>query len=218
VVAAKPLLATALIALCFTGAALGDNPTVRIVAADQARAVASLLRLSDLGSGWQGGMTKPTPLVSPSCPGFDPKESDLVVSGHADARFSSPAGGVVLDEDVEVLASAAAVKTDFQRTIRPQFPPCLAYQLDHSANVVSATVQRIPFPATGSISAAYRARVVVRNAKVKGTLLSDFVFFAKGRIEYSFNVLAPPEAASQLVRFELALAEIVLKRAGALPA
>jgi len=218
VVAAKSLLATALIAVCFTGAALGDNPTVRITKADQGRAASLLLRLSDLGAGWQGGATKPSPLVAPSCPGFNPKESDLVVSGHADARFTSAAGGVVLDQDVEVLASAAAVRTDFARTIRPQFPPCLAYELEHTANVVSASVEKIPFPATGSVSAAYRATVLVRSARLKGTLLSDFVFFAVGRVEYSFNVLAPTEAASQLVRFELALAQIVLRRPGALTA
>ncbi len=131
-VAAKPLLATALIAVCFTGAALADNPTVRITRAGQAKAAGLLLRLSDLGSGWQGGATKPSPLVAPNCPGFNPKESDLVVSGHADARFTLPAEGVVLVQDVEVLASAAAVRTDFARTIRPQFPPCLAYELEHT--------------------------------------------------------------------------------------
>ena len=45
--------------------------------------LASLLRLHDFGAGWTGGSETPSKLTAPSCPGFDPKESDLTVSGHA---------------------------------------------------------------------------------------------------------------------------------------
>jgi hypothetical protein len=215
VVAAKSFLTIALLSLVVCAAALASNPTVRITAADQARAAAGLLRLSDLGPGWQGGTVKPQPLATTACPGFDPNEAGLVVSGHADAHFNSTQGDVVLDQDVQVLASPAAVRTDFARTVTPKLPPCLAYQLDHSRDVVGASVQRIAFPRTGSISAAYRARVVVRSAGTRGTIISDFVFFAAGRVEYTFNVIAPLSAGNQLGPFELALASIVLRRAGA---
>jgi hypothetical protein len=193
--------------------ALADNPTVRIRSADQARAVAALLRQSDFGAGWQGGQTKASALRAPSCPGFDPKQSDLVVSGHADARFTFPGEGAVVEQDVEVLASAAAVRKDFARTIRPQLPPCLAYELQHSANVVSAAVGKVPFPPTGAVSAAYRATVVVHRLRLRGVLVSDFVYFAKGRVEYLLEVSAPLGQQDQLGRFELALAQILLKRA-----
>jgi hypothetical protein len=218
VVASKPLLATALIALVWTAAALADNPTVRISSTDQAKAVAALLDKADFPVGWRGGTTKPSSISSPSCPGFDPKESDLVVTGHADAKFTFPQGGVELDQDVQVLESIAAVQTDFARTISPKLGQCLAYQLDKSANVVHATVKSLAFPATGTVSAAYRAVVDVRGSGRRVRLLSDFIFFGEGRIEYSFNVVAPVGAEDQLVQFESNLAGILLKRAGAGPA
>jgi len=141
------------------------------------------------------------------------------VDGWVDAwrRLFAP-GDVVLQQDVEVLASPAAVQSDFARTLTTKFPACLAYQLDHSPTIVSASVSRVPFPPTGAVSAAYRATVVVHSTRVRGALLSDFVYFGEGRVEYSFNVVAPLSARGQLSRFELALARILLKRAATGPA
>ena len=216
--AAKPLVAAALVSLACVTTALADAPAVKISAADQAKAVAGLLTRSDLGSGWVGGMIAPSPLTPPSCPGFNPKESDLTVTGHADARFTFAAGGVELDQDVQVLASTADVDKDFQRTISPQLGQCLAHQLAHLSKVVAVTVRRVPFPPTGTVSAVYRAFVEVRSGKSQGTLLSDYVFFGEGRVEYEFTIIAPVGTGSQLPRFELELAQILLKRAGVVPA
>jgi hypothetical protein len=214
VVAAKSLLAAALVALAPAALAAAAGPRIKISNADQAWAVAALLQRADFGAGWQGGPTRPDSLASPSCPGFDPKQSDLVVTGHADARFSFVPGDVVLEQDVEVLASAAQVREDFARTIVPELVPCLAHQIEHSPNVASAQVQRVPFPTTGSASAAYRATVVFRGVHDPASLLSDFIFFAEGRVEYSFNVIAPLESRSQLFRFEQAIAQMILQHAG----
>jgi hypothetical protein len=218
VVAAKSLVAAALASLVCAAAALADAPSVKITNADQAKAVAALLKTSDLGAGWAGGAIATSPLTPANCPGFDPKESDLTVTGHADARFTFAAGGVELDQDVQVLATPADVGTDFRRTITPQLGKCLAYQLAHLSKVAGATVKRIPFPPTGTVSAVYRALVAVRSGSSHGTLLSDYVFFGEGRVEYEFTIIAPLEAGSQLPRFELGLAQILLKRAGALSA
>ncbi|HUK45359.1 MAG TPA: hypothetical protein VLV28_08685 [Gaiellaceae bacterium] len=217
-VAAKSLLAAALIGLLWASAALADAPTVRISSADQAIAKAALLRRSDFGAGWLGGPIKTSPLSSPNCPGFDPKESDLVVSGHADARYRFQQGGVELDQDVQVLESQASVLTDFARTISPQLANCLAYQLGKLPNVVRASVTRVPFPPTGAVSAVYRAEIAVKTARGQGSLLSDYVFFGEGRVEYEFTVIAPVGARDQLAQFEVGLAQILLRRAGATPA
>ena len=142
VVAAKSLVAAALVALALHApSALADAPDRQ----DHERRPGAGRRprccsRSDFGAGWQGGQiaadARSTP---PNCPGFDPKESDLVVTGHADARFSFAAGGVVLDQDVEVLSSAAdGARRTSRRTISPRLAPCLAYQLEQPANVVSA--------------------------------------------------------------------------------
>jgi len=54
----------------------------------------------------------------------------------------------------------------------------------------------------------------VHNGKSQGTLVSDYVFFGAGRVEYEFTVIAPVGAHDQLVRFEQGLAKILLRRAG----
>ena len=112
-----------------TATALGDAPTVRFTNADQAKASAALLKPVDLGAGWAGGPIPASPLTSPDCPGFSPKESDLVVTGHADARYSFKKAGVELDQDVEVLSDADSVMKDFARTVSPGLGKCIAFQL-----------------------------------------------------------------------------------------
>jgi hypothetical protein len=206
------------LALASVAPALADSPTVKIRKADQATAVAALLHQSDFGAGWRGGPTTPSKLTAPSCPGFNPKESDLVVNGHAEARFTFRQSGVQFDQDVQVLVNAAAVQKDFARTVKPQLAGCLAYQIRKASNVTQATVTRIKFPPVGTVSAAYRATVVVHGSKGPGRFLSDYVFFGEGRLEYAFNVVAPVGAGDQLVRFESAMAEILLRRLGAAPA
>lgn len=216
---AKPLVASILVAFAFafafTASALADAPSVKLTSADQARAKAALLRSSDLGMGWTGGVTRPEPLTPPDCPGFSPKESDLVVTGHADAVFRFQRLGVELDQDVQVLATESAVATDFDRTISPRLGGCLAYQLKKLAGVSGVTVTRVPFPQVGSVSAAYRAELSIKTPRGVARLVSDYVFFGQGRMEYEFTVVAPANTRDQLTRFEAGLAQILLRRAGA---
>src|SRR5277367_710437 len=122
-----------------TATALGDAPTVRFTNADQAKASAALLRRVDLGAGWAGGPVPASSLTPPNCPGFSPKESDLVVTGHADARYSFKEAGVELDQDVEVLSTDDSVLKDFARTISPQLGRCIGYQLEKTANVTGVS-------------------------------------------------------------------------------
>ena len=220
-VAAKPLLAAALIGLVSTSTALAaivDAPTVRITPADQAKARAALLRTTDFGAGWGGGPIKTSQLSPPNCPGFDPKESDLVVTGHADAIFIFRQLGVELDQDVQVLANEAAVQTDFDRSVSPQLGRCLAYQLARVPAVTDVSITRIPFPPVGTVSAVYRADMVVSRHGHSVHWITDYVFFGEGRTEYELTVVAPAGTGDQLARFEAELAQILVHRAGAEPA
>jgi len=72
---------------------------------------------------------------------------------------------------VQVLVNAAAVQKDFARTVKPQLAGCLAYQLRKASNVTRATVTKIQFPAVGTVSAAYRATIVVHGPKGPGKFL-----------------------------------------------
>jgi hypothetical protein len=215
VVAAKSLVAAALLGLLLTTSALADAPTVKISSADQAKAGSALLRRADLGAGWSGGQVKSTPITPPDCPDFSPKKSDLTVTGHANARFVFHQLGVELDQDVQVLQTPEAVKTDFRRTISPGLGLCLAHQLGKLAGVTWVSVGRLPFPRTGSVSALYRAELTVKTAQGLTRLVSDYVFFGDGRTRYEFTVIAPLDTKDQLMRFEASLAQILLRRAGA---
>ena len=76
-----------------TAVALADNGNrqkIRFNAADQAAARAAVLRRSDLGSGadWKGGARKPDLTQTDPCPNYNPKQSDLVLTGIAETQFT----------------------------------------------------------------------------------------------------------------------------------
>lgn len=202
----------ALVALAAAAAAFADDPTVRINAADQAKATASLLKRTDLGTGWTGGPHKPDTLQAPSCPGFNPKESDLIVTGHADATFKH--SGLEVDSDVQVMQKPEFVKTDFQRTMRPQLPACLAHLFQQSAgpDVKVLSARRVAFPRIGVVSALYRATLAVTQSGQTVDVVIDFVFFGQSRTEYSITVIAPQAAQAQLVPIETKLARLQVSR------
>jgi hypothetical protein len=217
VVGAKSLLGAFVLALVAAAAAAADDPTVRIVHADQVKAESALLSLKDFGVGWSGGKKTPSKLTAPSCPGFNPKESDLTVTGHAEARFTYSRGSVVFDQDNQVLESEKAVTTDFSRVIQPKLKDCLAYELKASGKgqVVSVSVRELDFPRMGTRSAAYRGTMVIRVGQRKVTFVSDFIFIGQGRLEFSLNVVAPAVLAGELVSFEQSIAQKLVARAGA---
>lgn len=214
---AKSLLAGVVLALAFAAAAAADDPTVRITKADQEKAEAALLKLKDFGVGWTGGPRTPSKLTAPKCPGFNPKESDLTVTGHAEARFTYARGSVVFDQDTQVLESAKAVSTDFARVIQPKLKDCLAYELKQSGKgqIVSVVVRELPFPRVGDETAAYRGTMVIRAGTRKVTFVSDFIFIGQGRLEYSLNVVAPAVLGNELASFEQSIAQKLIKKAGA---
>jgi hypothetical protein len=218
VVGAKSLLAGVVLALAFAAAAAADDPTVRITRADQLKAEAALLKLKDFGVGWTGGKRTPSKLTAPKCPGFDPKESDLTVTGHAEARFTYARGSVVFDQDNQVLESEKAVKTDFARVIQPKLKDCLAYELKQSGKgqIISVVVRELPFPRLGTESAAYRGTMVLRaGGGRKVTFVSDFIFIGQGRYEYSLNVVAPAVLGGEVSSFEQSIAQKLIRKAGA---
>jgi len=213
VVAAKPLVAF-FAALLLAPAALADDPTLRIDPSDQAWAARALLRASDFGPDWQGGRTKPSRPKGPDCPGFEPKASDIVVTGHANASFKNARAGVQVSLDVQLLQNADSVQTDFARTIQPKLPACLEYEFKRGPNnFESVHVERVDVPSVGSVSAHYRATIAVRAHGRTARVISDFLFFGHGRLEYSLNVVAPARYVPQLVPFELDMARILVKRA-----
>jgi hypothetical protein len=107
------------LALC--GAALADNYTYRRTAKDDATAASITAKLAAFPASLQltGGRVKPdeTPNTD-TCNGRTPKQSDLVVTGDAETRYSSKASGVAtIDTQVSLFKAASMVKTDFARQL-----------------------------------------------------------------------------------------------------
>ena len=211
---AKPLLGAGLLALAAAATALaGSTPPFKPNAADQAAAKATLLKASDLGAGWKGGVQVAGRPSAPSCPGFAPREDDLPVTGHALAVFEKP--GVDVESDVEVLQAAAMVRTDFSRTIRPPLAHCLAVTFGQQSRsgttikVLSST--KVAFPAVAPVTAAYRVTANVTHANQTVKLVVDFVFMGKNRTEITFTVTA----AQAMTGFEQRLARVLAARARA---
>ena len=208
-----PAFVSALLALLLVPAAVADSYTIKIDPADQHWASGALLSSRDFGLGWRGGGTKPTKPTGISCPGFDPKASDLVVTGYSSASFDNVHAGVHVSQDLLVLSNADSVVKDFSRTVQPALARCLEYQLKRAPQVTAASVEELPFPKVGTSTAAYRATMTVK-LKGGGTTkyYRDFVFFGDGRLELSLTVDAPARYRPQLVAFEADMARILIKR------
>ena len=153
-VAIKSLVASTLLALLLAPAAAlaepADSPALKPDAGDQAWAQQALLKPGDFGVGWQGGIVKSSKPAGPACPGFDPKESDLVVTGHANASFGNKRAGVQVSLDSQVLETVEGVHTDFARTIQPPLAGCLAYQLKQDPSITGVAVEPLDFPKVGT--------------------------------------------------------------------
>ncbi len=112
-------LTLAVLVLC--GAALADNYTYRRTAADDAAAARVTLKAGDFPSqlALSGGAVKPdeTP-NNESCDGYRPKESDLVVTGDAEARFHDAHRSLAVDAQVQLLQTASMAATDIARSRR----------------------------------------------------------------------------------------------------
>src|SRR5689334_20842515 len=98
-------------------ASSSDKARVSFTSADLTAARAAVLRRADLGTagGWTGGAKKPDLSSTMSCPGYTPKQSDLVVTGAAEADYRH--SGLALQSVAEVLKTRAMVARDWQRTV-----------------------------------------------------------------------------------------------------
>jgi hypothetical protein len=193
----------------------GENPQYRPNPRDMASARASLLRASDLGTGWTGGATKAARPQGPDCATFTAKQSDLVVTGTADAEFRSTIGGLQVESEVQVLKTPAMVARDFARTVRPELVRCLAREIERSAGAGArfVSLRRLPFPRLGSVSAAYRLIVAVPAQGQTVRLAIDVVAVGIRRTEISLVTIVPTQAQDALLRSDRRLAAVLAARA-----
>ncbi|HJQ51227.1 MAG TPA: hypothetical protein VJ838_12005 [Gaiellaceae bacterium] len=214
----RGLTAGIAVALFAAGAALAASPSkekIARTAAGNAQAKAEVVRKADVGSGWKGGYRKPDLSSSMPCTTYHPKQSDLVLIGAAESRFSRPA--LEVDSEAQVLRSPAMVRRDWQRTILDsRVMPCLRQgfiqALGSHAKLVSFGV--IAFPHVAPLTRAIRLVANVTTQFGPVPLEIDFVAVGSGRNELTLTLSGPTVAGSTLHATELRLARVVAGRAG----
>jgi hypothetical protein len=187
--------------------------------ADQAAAKRGVLRLSDLPAvtSWKaehvsvGAVAAATP--SPSCKGFDPKNSDLITTGHAVSQFSAP--GAEVQNQVTMLSTERMVELDWQRTMVARLGPCLRQAfLRGGGGLHVVSLQKLPFPKVAPHAAAYRLTygIEVKGRSTVGA--ADFIVLAGGRFEITFFLVANLGPRSQLASGEAGMTIIERALAG----
>jgi hypothetical protein len=189
---------------------------VRFNRADQAAARAAVLRKADLGSGWGGGRTKPDTSAKMSCPGYEPKQSDLVLTGAAETVWGR--SGIELQSLAQVLRTPAMVARDWQRTVVDRraitcLRTTLAKGLTSSERLVS--FRQAAFPRLARYSRLYRAVIEVHAQGQKVRVFADFVLVGRRRTELTLSVTAPNALRATVSRAEVKWARAMLGRARA---
>ncbi len=191
-----------------------NREQIRFNAVDQAAARAAVLRRVDLGSaGWVGGATKPDLSSTMRCSGYEPRQSDLVLTGAAEADFRRT--GLDVRSVAQVLKTRSMVARDWRRTVAdPRALACLrhtvAAQLRANQRLVS--FRKIAFPRLARYAAAYRSLIAVQ-AQGRSVLVAvDVVVVGRSRTELTLTVAVPAAARASISQAEVRLARLLLAR------
>ena len=190
-----------------------NRERVRLNPTDQAAARAAVLRREDLGAGWAGGARKPDPPSPITCPGYQPKQSDLVLTGAAEAQFQHT--GLVLQSDAQVLKTRAMVARDWHRSVTdPRAAACLRHtlvtHLPSSERLVS--FEQRALPRLARYAAAYRMLVKVQAQGQSVLVVIDLVLVGRSRTELTLTTSAPASARSAVAAAEVRVARALLSR------
>jgi hypothetical protein len=209
-----------LLALTFAGpaTAAGERPKIRLTPAGQAAARAAVMTRADLHvpAGWTGGAVTPRVLPFPPCPGFQPKQADLVLNGVAESTFRHESG-IGFNTVAQVLKSARMVRLDWQRTVLdPRVFKCLKYRMVQDARSTKYTfisLKPLGFPPVTRLTRAYRVIYDDRTTSKKVRIFLDLVSFGRGRTEILMSTTGPLIGATAVLEAEIQLARILVARA-----
>ena len=200
-------------------AAATDREQHKFNAADQAAARSAVIVRSDLGaSGWTGGAKKPDLSPPKPCPNWNPKQSDLVLTGAAETDWKH--AGLEIDTEAQVLQTATMVKLDWQRTVAdPAAISCLASELRQSlASTPSAkfvSFRRISFPRVGTYSRAYVATIDITSNGTTIPIVVEDVLVGARRTEITLSSTTAKALQAAVAAEDVRLARKLVGRAKA---
>ena len=200
------------LALVMAQVALAESPVMRFNAADQAAAKAVVLKAADLGPGWKGGPQKASVEGPPPCPGWNPKQADLVITGAAESEFSAP--GAMVSSSVQVYKTTRMIAVDWQRTvIAPEVIRCISRDLgaDVGDGMRVISMKRMPFPKLATFSARFRVLLETTQGQAVRVLI-DVVLVGRGRTAVAITLSTPYANRAEADAAEVRLARLMLAR------
>jgi hypothetical protein len=196
-------------------AASGD-PQKAFTKADQARAKAASLRLSDFAAGWKASASGSKDSSNPRCSKYNPDQSDLVETGKYDSpNFTRGSDGSFVSVSTGVFKTAAMAKKGYARVAVAQLPACFGELFakgvtkPSSAKILSAGP--LSFPAAGDRSNAYRLVASVKTPSATVRVTADIVLFNKGRTDVAtifFGITKPLPATLERQAVALVLSRV----------
>jgi hypothetical protein len=192
----------ALLVLCVAipavALAADTDPKKRITAADQAKARSIVLKRTDFGAGWK--KVAPAPDSDAVCPGFNPDESDLTLTGEAEAEFEHAQGFASVSSFSEVFVSKADALKSWTRSDKPAIARCLGYFFreavtEPGTQVKIVTAGRMAFPKLAPRTLAFKvvARVTVTaNGETQTVPFTiQLLAFGQGRGDTAMLAISP---------------------------
>jgi hypothetical protein len=188
----------ALLVLCIAVPAVAlaadTDPKKKITPADQAKARSILLKRSDFAAGWK--KVPPSPDSDLTCPGFNPDESDLTLTGEAEASFEHPQG-LFIGSHSEVFATRDDALKSWTRSDKPATARCLGYFFSQDVTEKGTTVKivsagRMAFPKLAPRTAAFKvvARLTITDNSKKTTVPATIQLIALGQGRGDTSMLA----------------------------
>lgn len=138
------------------------DPKREINAGDQRKATSILLKRSDFAAGWSKEPNQPDNDDDHlSCPGYNPNESDLVLTGDAEASFVRSGGFPTVFSGVNIYKTRANALASWTRGAKPALAPCFARLMkkEIEADGAQVTITRaavVAFPKLAPRTIAYR--------------------------------------------------------------
>jgi len=218
--AAMRLLLMLFAAAVLAGAAAAANvPRTAHTDVGTKAADATLLRLSDFGSGWTAQQqTGSTTGVNFACTAFNPKQRDLTEIGAASSpNFKVSDIGPFVVQKTSVFRSPATARTLWRRAVKTRLADCVAQTLQalgsRGVKVTVTSKSMLKLGALAERSAGYRIVATLTTKERRLKTYFDVLLLGNGsRItQITVSQFQKPPA----LKWEQGIAKIVARRLGA---
>ena len=153
------LVVFAVLALPALALAAATDPTKQINPVDQRKAASIVLKRTDLAAGWKKVANAPDSGDELNCPGYNPDESDLILTGESETNFES--GAAKISSYSSIYKTRREALASWTRAVKPALAPCVARVIKQGIEATGGKVAivrhgQIAFPKLAPRTAAYR--------------------------------------------------------------